>query len=105
MAFLRREKNMIIDISTLGLFAISAAVLTLIPGADMLCALSNAVSQGTKAGPGHVQPIVGLLAYLKQAFAMMRSHGFQTYTMAFEQNGFDAGHNCGSLSRSRIVAN
>lgn len=41
---------MIIDISTLGLFAISAAVLTLIPGADMLCALSNAVSQGTKAG-------------------------------------------------------
>uniref|UniRef100_UPI0036DDD7DB LysE family translocator n=1 Tax=Photorhabdus sp. RM322S TaxID=3342825 RepID=UPI0036DDD7DB len=41
---------MIIDFSTLGLFAISAAALTLIPGADMLCALSNAVSQGTKAG-------------------------------------------------------
>ena len=41
---------MSIDISTLGLFAISAAALTLIPGADMLCALSNAISQGTKAG-------------------------------------------------------
>lgn len=41
---------MVIELSTLGLFALSAAVLTLIPGADMLCALSNAVSQGTKAG-------------------------------------------------------
>lgn len=41
---------MFIDISTLGLFALSAAALTLIPGADMLCALSNAISQGTKAG-------------------------------------------------------
>ena len=41
---------MFIDISTLGLFAISAAALTLIPGADMLCALSNAITQGTKAG-------------------------------------------------------
>jgi len=41
---------MVIELSTLGLFALSAAVLTLIPGADLLCALSNAVSQGTKAG-------------------------------------------------------
>ncbi|MBW5818801.1 LysE family translocator [Yersinia kristensenii] len=41
---------MFIDITTLGLFALSAAALTLIPGADMLCALSNAISQGTKAG-------------------------------------------------------
>ncbi|WP_440893027.1 LysE family translocator [Aeromonas dhakensis] len=41
---------MVIELSTLGLFALSAAVLTLIPGADMLCALSNAVNQGTKAG-------------------------------------------------------
>jgi threonine/homoserine/homoserine lactone efflux protein len=41
---------MFIDLSTLGLFALSAAALTLIPGADMLCALSNAISQGTKAG-------------------------------------------------------
>lgn len=41
---------MIIDFSTLGLFAVSACVLTLIPGADMLCALSNTLSQGTKAG-------------------------------------------------------
>lgn len=41
---------MFIDISTLGLFALSAAALTLIPGVDMLCAMSNAISQGTKAG-------------------------------------------------------
>lgn len=41
---------MVIELSTLGLFALSAAVLTLIHGADMLCALSNAVSRGTKAG-------------------------------------------------------
>ena len=41
---------MVIELSTLGLFALSAAVLTLIPGADMLCALSNAVSQGNKSG-------------------------------------------------------
>lgn len=41
---------MFIDIYTLVLFAISVAALTLIPGADMLCALSNTISQGTKAG-------------------------------------------------------
>lgn len=41
---------MFIDISTLGLFAISTVVLTLIPGVDMLCALSNTINQGTKAG-------------------------------------------------------
>lgn len=41
---------MIIELSTLGFFALSAAVLTLIPGVDMFCALSNALSQGTRAG-------------------------------------------------------
>ncbi|OZG43457.1 hypothetical protein CAK78_02350 [Aeromonas sp. A35_P] len=35
---------MVIELSTLGLFALSAAVLTLIPGADMLCALSNLIT-------------------------------------------------------------
>lgn len=38
------------ELSTLGLFAISAASLTLIPGVDMICILSNSISQGTKAG-------------------------------------------------------
>jgi len=41
---------MFIDISTLGLFAISTVVLTLIPGVDMLCALSNTINHGKKAG-------------------------------------------------------
>lgn len=41
---------MIMELSTLGLFAISAASLTLIPGVDMICILSNSISQGTKAG-------------------------------------------------------
>ncbi|WP_228284307.1 LysE family translocator [Acinetobacter sp. Tr-809] len=38
------------DISTLWLFAISAMILTLIPGPDMLRALSNAMSLGARAG-------------------------------------------------------
>jgi len=41
---------MFMDISTLWLFAISATILTLIPGPDMLRALSNVMSLGAKAG-------------------------------------------------------
>ncbi|NIE95108.1 LysE family translocator [Acinetobacter sp. Tr-809] len=41
---------MFMDISTLWLFAISAMILTLIPGPDMLRALSNAMSLGARAG-------------------------------------------------------
>lgn len=41
---------MFMDISTLWLFAISATILTLIPGPDMLRALSNTMSLGAKAG-------------------------------------------------------
>lgn len=61
---------MIIDFSTLGLFAVSATVLTLIPGADMLCALSNTLSQGTKAGLTTVfGAVTGVLCH--SGFAMV----------------------------------
>ncbi|MFJ3264851.1 LysE family translocator [Serratia liquefaciens] len=61
---------MIIDFYTLGLFAMSAAVLTLIPGADMLCALSNAVNQGTKAGLTTVLgAVTGVVCHIALAIA------------------------------------
>lgn len=61
---------MIIDFYTLGLFAISAAALTLIPGADMLCALSSAINQGTKAGLTTVLgAVTGVVCHIALAIA------------------------------------
>lgn len=59
---------MFIDFSMLGVFALSAVALTLIPGADMLCALSNAVSQGAKAGVVTVLgAVTGMICHISLA--------------------------------------